>query len=484
MPEPAFRSAIRTLKAGLRRALTASLNQRPATLVVAVSGGPDSLSLLHALQSLGPGLSLNLHAAHLDHGLRGAEGADDRRFVAETCEAWGIPATTAFLSVPDYLRSHSEVTSVEAAARAVRYRFLHQVAAAAGADAVVTGHTRDDQAETLLLHLVRGAGLSGLQGMAADSLLQTDVGSLRVLRPLLDVSRAATHRYCAAAGLQPRTDETNASLSYTRNRLRHTAMPALRALNPRLEDALSQLATQAQQEQAYWDAEVARVLPTLSTPFPGGVMLQRAGLRGLPSALQRRILRAATSAIAPGLEVSFDHTSALESLVRGPSGKRLILPEGPLHAVTTYQHLVLTSAQLDLGPAPPPLAVGGAGKQRWGHWFVGGGHTAPQAPDFWAVAVPASSPVILRTRHPGDRFGRSKLQDALVNAHCPELLRDHLPVLSDANGLVLWVPGLGRPNAKGLPTHAGTWLRLRPASAVLASVLRLWEGRSYNDEVP
>ncbi|MEN6478284.1 MAG: tRNA lysidine(34) synthetase TilS, partial [Anaerolineales bacterium] len=198
-------------------------------LVVAVSGGADSLCLLHALHALAPELGYRLQVAHLDHGLRAA-AAEDAAWVAALCARWGLPCTVGQAQVRAL--AEAEGRSLEEAARLARYRFLARVALRVGARAVAVGHTADDQAETLLLHLVRGAGLTGLVGMApaAPWPLPEDVASaaLTLLRPLLAVSRQDTVSYCAALGLTPRKDETNADPAYTRNRLRLELLPVLR----------------------------------------------------------------------------------------------------------------------------------------------------------------------------------------------------------------------------------------------------------------
>lgn len=487
MPAAASKAVQRRVIAPLRRGLHTALQGKPETLLVGVSGGPDSLCLLHALAQLRTTLPIRLHVAHLDHGLRGTAAAEDAAFVREACAALDLPCTVERRSVIEYQATHPEVTSVESAARNVRYRFFHDVAAAIDAAATVTGHTLDDQAETVLLHLIRGAGTTGLRGMQSDSVAETEAGPLRVLRPLLGVSRAATHAYCQSTGLHPRDDETNQSLDFTRNRIRLHVLPLLQQLNPQVVDALAQLAVQAQQDHAYWGAEVARMLAEIGEPFQAGLLLDRRRLRSKPAALVTRVLRRAAATVTPNAEISFDHSQALQALVNGSSGKLLWLPDVPLYALATYAHLVLAQEPLNLGRLPQPLPVAGANGQRWGHWHVTlGPADSAKSPGHWQVLLTPEQDArgFLRHRLPGQRYGHRKLQDALVDAHCPELLRDHLPVLTDSEGRVVWVAGLGpvasQPRSDSEP---GTFLQVRPADRLLEGVLRLWEGHSYNDEV-
>ena len=217
-----------------------------APLVVGVSGGADSLCLLHALhalRALAPELGLRLHVAHLDHGLR-ATSAADAAWVRALCVAWELPCTLDRCDVRAL--AEREGRSLEDAARQARYRFLAQVARQVGARAVAVGHTADDQAETVLLHLIRGTGLEGLAGMAPDAAwpLPDEQGTdgLRLLRPLLALTRADTEAYCAAVGLTPRQDESNRDLAYARNRVRLELLPLLRELNPGITATLGRTA--------------------------------------------------------------------------------------------------------------------------------------------------------------------------------------------------------------------------------------------------
>jgi len=191
------------------------------TIVVAVSGGADSLCLLYVLHDVSPTLGLRLHVAHLDHALRPGS-ADDGAFVAAQARVLGLPYTVERVDVAGL--AHRDHLSIETAARAARYGFLRAVAARTGARIIATGHTRDDQAETVLMSLARGSGLNGLAGMAPR---RADIA-----RPLLAISHTEAVAYCAARGLTPREDESNQSPLYRRNRMRHDVLPALDKIYP------------------------------------------------------------------------------------------------------------------------------------------------------------------------------------------------------------------------------------------------------------
>ena len=187
-------TSIQTLLAETRRQ-TEACDLVGSSLVVAVSGGPDSLALVHALHTLRRDLRLRLHAAHLDHGLRPEASAEDADFVRKTMRTLRVPLTIQKLDVAEFSRQRR--LSLEDAARRLRYEFLSGVAANEGADAVAVAHTRDDQAETVLMHILRGSGLAGLRGMQVDSTRLASAGrTLRLFRPLLSVPKSQTIAYC------------------------------------------------------------------------------------------------------------------------------------------------------------------------------------------------------------------------------------------------------------------------------------------------
>jgi tRNA(Ile)-lysidine synthase len=210
-----------------------SANER---LVVAVSGGADSVCLLHILVGLKERLKIKLHIAHLNHQLRDAESDADADYVADLARNLGIPATIERRDVKGYRKEQR--LSPEEAAREVRYRFLAEVAGATGAQAVAAGHTRDDHIETILMHLIRGAGTRGMRGLQPSTGWPSKTGGLIVIRPLLEVSHQETEDYCRQYRLTPRLDASNLSLSPLRNRIRQQLMPLLQGYNPGIAEAL------------------------------------------------------------------------------------------------------------------------------------------------------------------------------------------------------------------------------------------------------
>ena len=261
-----FYAMVNPFLTDLRHFITAHHMIAPGALVVvAVSGGPDSLCLLHVLMQLRDDLGFTLHVAHLDHMIRGAESADEAAFVADLARAWGLPATVEATDVPALARVQR--ANLHAVARAARYSFLARVARATGAQAVAVAHHAGDQAETVLLHLLRGAGPAGLSGMRAvtpdrewfkienaELRIENDADTNhshfsifnsqlpRLIRPLLATTRESIERYCAEHSLQPRRDQSNFDLGATRNRIRHDLLPRLIEYNPQIIAALGRTA--------------------------------------------------------------------------------------------------------------------------------------------------------------------------------------------------------------------------------------------------
>jgi tRNA(Ile)-lysidine synthetase-like protein len=271
-----------------------------STVVVAVSGGPDSLCLLDLLQRLSHARRLTLHVAHLDHRLRD-DSADDARFVAAIAAGMSLPATIEAADVAALARERRG--GIEEAARAARLTLLENVARSINADRIALGHNADDQAETVLLRLLRGAGPSGLAAMRPRRLMHADdPDSPWIIRPLLDTPRAAIEAYCAERGLTPRRDATNALPIHLRNRVRGYILPALKPYNPNIvatlgrtarvcaeeDDLLSELTERAWREHVRVDGE--------------GISIDRSGFESLHPALRRRLMRRAAEAIVGGLE--------------------------------------------------------------------------------------------------------------------------------------------------------------------------------------
>ena len=447
-PGPAISARVR------RFIVDRQLVQPGGRVLAAVSGGADSTCLLLLLTALRRSLQIELHAAYFDHMLRGRRAIErEQRFLRTLCDQLGVPLHIGGADV----RAHraKERLSLEEAARDRRYDFLARTARQNSCAAVATGHTEDDQAETVLLHVIRGAGLRGLAAMAPSAPLPMRLpDAARLIRPLLSLSRADTERCCREAAIEPLEDTTNRSRAHLRNRVRHELLPLLRQYNPRVEQALVRLATAAASDVATIDQLALDALVDTET-IGGALRISRRRLAGLPIGLQPSIVRAAIERLL-GTTRSFSerHVIAVVRAAAGRTGTTLDLPRG-LRVEVQRDALVLR-----IGPRPASsptrrvrLAV--PGTARFGPWSVRAELLkAPPtrlaalngAPTALLDADALGSALWLRARRPGDRYqplGLSrakKLQDVLVDAHVPHSERDALPLVCAGRGIA-WVAG-------------------------------------------
>ncbi len=253
-------------------------------LLVGVSGGPDSLCLADVLLALGSDVVL----AHMNHALRGADADADAAFVQAFAAERNVAVVLERVDVAAAAREARQ--SIELAAREARQVFFARAARAARARAIVLAHTADDQAETVLMRLLRGTGLEGLRAMSAQSALP-GAHELALLRPLLRVTRAEIERYCADAGLLPRHDASNDSLDHTRNRVRHELLPVLQQFNPGIKQVLARLADSAGAELDVIAYATNAAFAAHARQQPSAVTVDRAAWRALPEGLQRALLR-------------------------------------------------------------------------------------------------------------------------------------------------------------------------------------------------
>ncbi len=276
---------------------------------VGVSGGADSVCLLHLLASLAARWNLRLTVLHLDHGLRGEESRQDTEFVRALAASLGLPVEIRNAALAE------AAGNLEQAARAARLRFFHEAMAAHGIACVALGHTRSDQAETVLFRFLRGAGTAGL---AAIRPVTPD----RIVRPLLDVSREEVREFLRGRGLGWREDTTNASPCFARNRIRHALLPQLRAeWNPAMETILAHSADWALAEEAWWQAEIDRLATGRLIQKDGRVLVSVAALRDLPLAAARRLVRRAMEMAKGNLTgVDFAHGETVLRLAARTDG--------------------------------------------------------------------------------------------------------------------------------------------------------------------
>jgi len=422
-------------------------------LVVAVSGGPDSVCLLHILAKGRKELGIKLHLAHLDHQLRGAESEADAEYVAGLSQKLGIPATIEKRDVKGYQKQ--ERLSPEEAAREVRYRFLADVAESIGADRVAVGHTRGDHIETILMHLIRGTGTRGLRGLQAATTWQSEAKSLTVIRPLLEISHQETEDYCRRHRLMPRLDASNLSLSPLRNRIRQQLLPLLESYNPRLAETLLRTGRIASDDIDFLDEQIARLWDEIARQEEESIILDKKSFEPLPPALKRYLLRASVEKLlGSAKDIEMRHIEEMMSLTAKPAGKSLNLPGGLTFSVE-YGQYRLTPDSATLSPLPPlkeEFQLGIPGKTLVPGWLVEATivdrEEMTEKDDFTAYLDLGKTgrKLVVRPRRRGDRFqplglGQlKKVGEFMIDAKIPRNWRNRIPIVCSGEQ-ILWVVG-------------------------------------------
>ena len=434
------------------RALREAGVTRTERLLVAVSGGVDSVVLLDVLVRLQDRLGLRLHVAHVHHGLRGKPADRDAAFVVAEAARRDLGASVCRLDPAERRRGES----LQAWARAARYACLDAAAARVRASRIAVAHTLDDQAETVLLHLLRGTGPRGLAGIPPVR--------HQILRPLLDVSRAEIEAYATVRRLPHRIDASNASDAYLRNRVRHHLLPLLaKEYNPKIVASLAALAALVREDESAL-AEQARSLLAGAGPQVGPAMCLPVGaLRAAPPAVARRVFQDAFQAVNRGRHaLTRRHLEAVRRLL----ARKAVVPLPGRFEARREGAMIRIGPSAALAPETPTtdshaaelleecLLVPGV----WARWtplgcwvrvrrLAAGARAARRGP--WReILTPLllEAPLTLRRWRPGDRFrplgmvGEKKLQDFFVDSKVPRQERARVPLLV-AGGRIAWVVG-------------------------------------------
>lgn len=446
-------------------------------LVVGVSGGPDSLALLHALAQAQP--RERLTAAHLNHGWRDS-AESEAHFVQQLAQTWGI---TGRIGRADTRRlAVASRQSLEAAARQARYDFLAQVALDVGAQHIVVGHQADDQAETILMHLLRGAGLTGLRGMLPVAPTPGHP-ELTLLRPLLEITRQTILAYLSEQHLAALEDASNADPTFLRNRVRAELLPGLAQYNPQISRHLRQLGALAagEEELLGFSAETSWSA-CLAAQGEGWCVLRRAVWQELPLALRRRVLRRAAQSAQPATtDLDFEAIERARRLAEsGPTGGQAPLPGRLLLTVGYAELWVATAGTLPPGRAPQLLGVQPVLLPTPGRLALADGWMltaqrredvswleAAENDDPWQATVAwPSEPLLARPRRPGERMqplglgGHStRLKEMMIDRKIPAGLRALWPVVATAERVV-WLAGQAVDERSRVSAESGPALHL------------------------
>jgi tRNA(Ile)-lysidine synthase len=421
---------------------------------VAVSGGADSVCLLHALLELAPQWDLHLSVLHLDHGLRGEESRQDAEFVRGLAARLGLPFTlreTTVAASPDNL---------EQAARQARLTFFRETISTGAVQRVATGHTRSDQAETVLFRFLRGSGTAGLSGIRP-------VTSEGIVRPLIEVERSEVRQFLLDRGIAWREDSTNSSLQFARNRIRHELLPQIaREWNPAIGETLANTADWALAEEAWWAAEIDRLASQHITVTDGAILLRAGLLSALPLAVARRLVRRAMELAKGDLRgIDFGHVRSVMDLARSTEGHGRLQAPG-LDIFRSFEWLRF--GQPGAAPFGPgletrnyrlALAVPGTVRVPGTNLAISlelidksGLSVSPEwVYNKWVGCLDwqrLSGSLELRNWRPGDQYqpagysGEEKIKTLFQQARIPLWERRHWPVLTDGPSIV-WARRFG-----------------------------------------
>jgi tRNA(Ile)-lysidine synthase len=426
-------------------------------VLVAVSGGVDSVVLLYALRELQKSEKLSLAVAHFDHAIR-TDSAADAEFVKKLARSLKLRYYSERADVPAYAKAQR--LSLEVAARTLRYQFFERIAKAHDFKKIALGHTLNDQAETLLMRLLRGAGLEGLSGIPPVR----PSGELTYIRPLIECTRDQIVAFAQAHKLSWREDPTNYDTTIMRNKIRHELIPILKEYNPKVLEALGRTARLLAQAAHVLDCQVEQALATLITSESAqGLALDLKDLMAMPEYLQALVLRRAIARVNPLCEPEAAHIEALLRWISRRGAGELHLPAG-VRVLRRHSHLIVTAR-----PAAPPkrfeylLTVPGETTLSEIGWrfVIRSLHPHPRPYLTLTLSVygegtgevrgralldadKIQGSLVVRNRRPGDRIrlrsGTKKLQDFFTDKKIPREQRDAIPLICDENALI-WIVG-------------------------------------------
>ncbi len=444
-------NSVSDIRAKVERDLTSSGVRDGDHLLLALSGGIDSLALLDILLSIAPGSGLKVSVAHLDHSVRGEQSENDARAVESICADRSIQVILGKLGRSEVQTRKGKLNSLEAALRELRYEFLNDEAAKIGADWILTAHHRDDQAETVLFRVLRRMNWRSLTGMKAA------YGN--VLRPLLNVTRIGLESYCLALGLEHLEDETNLDLSFSRNRLRHRVIPQLeKSFHPSIKSMLLKVSDYCVRlenwEKNTLDNITSGGIPSLldydfeigqyaSTPEP---FREGLALKLLGSVLE---VQPKASLLSETMKMLGGNA---EGTVRLPGGAALEFEGGQVKYTGsgperhTKQRIRVIEQKLKI---PGSLEIPDLGQKIHADLeSYDGSLRFPTGNDALVDAEKISLPLVVRNRKPMDTFqplgmkGKKKLKDFLIDRKVPRRSRDLLPLVFDADGVLVWIAGV------------------------------------------
>ncbi|MCD9026301.1 tRNA lysidine(34) synthetase TilS [Cohnella silvisoli] len=443
---------------------------KDSKVVAAVSGGPDSMALLCLLKTMAEKVPFHIVVAHVNHQFRGAESDAEAEMVGRVAKEWGLAFEMAELDIPNYIADTG--MNAQTAAREKRYQFLKKVAEHYSSHILLTGHHADDQAETVLMRLIRGTGPGGLAGIP----MRRKEEDLELIRPLLRITKCELLDYCKRNGVPYAVDSSNADRHYFRNEVRLGLIPVLEKFNPKLKASLVRLAEMAAADDDYMEAQTLEAFNEGVIPSGKGFRLERRRFRGLHVALQRRLIKLILNCSSnPRQMLDFKHIDEiLAALSRErPSVTRLDIGDGWVMK-REYDELYIgpslpESLGFDYSAADTikEIEIAETGDRILLERLEGSASSEPaNRQQAYFDESQLKFPLRIRSRLPGDFMhpyglnGTKKVQDMFVDAKLPRSRRDTLPLVVDGEGRVLWIPGMRRSRYALVTADTRTILRI------------------------
>lgn len=430
-----------------------SMLKKGARVLLCVSGGGDSVAMLSVFNFLKKGLGLKLFIAHLNHALRGRDSDKDEEYVRRLSRRYKVPIVSAREDIKSLARVNRE--SLEQAARKARYNFFLNVARRSDIDIIATAHNRDDQAETVLMRLLRGTGLKGLRGISPVRKLN----GFLLIRPLIETSRKEVEAYLKRKKIKPRLDTTNLKPKFFRNKLRLKLLPFLeKEYSPGIKDLLSNLADLLDEDYNYLNLQQEEAFKRLAKVKNEAISFSLAAFKREHLSIQRALARKAIELLKGGLEsIEYRHWQELESLAYERVFGSIVHLPGAVEAIKTKTTLSfrkkspkgLNKRELK------PVAVNIPGVTNFGKKTIRAeivkrpryvnGHSKTEE---YLDAEKITLPLILRLRRPGDRMmplgmkGYKKIKDIFIDEKVPRRRRNNIPLVASANDEILWLCGI------------------------------------------
>lgn len=440
-------------------------------IIVACSGGPDSLTLLSVLLKIRAEFNLELIVAHFNHMLRGIESDEDECFVKNYSKINNLKFCSMSVDIEEYCKSNK--LSLEEGARIARYRFLRDVAAKYQTTKIAVGHNKDDQAETVLINLLRGAGSSGIAGISAKS--------CDIIRPLLSITRIEIEEYCKNEGLEPRIDKSNLEPCYLRNKIRLNLIPQLKKYNPAVVDALWKTADLLGAENDYINFETEKIWLSAINKQDEHYILDKNSFKLLHKAIKRTLIRKIIDEKQGNVKgISFDHIEKIiDYIENGQVGGKLELPNKLLVENKYNEVIFITNDEKDNStklPVSCELSINSINSFKDFPFDIKvevfDKYIKPKANqaifDFSKIEIP----LILRTRNDGDTFkpkgmkGSKKLKKFFIDCKIDQEKRDFIPLVCNGINEILWVVGYRQSSIADIDNDTAKYLLLTKIQGV------------------